>query len=99
VASYITLEAPLSGMSMNPARTFGSAFFGRNWTAIWIYFTAPLLGMLAAAQLYLARRGRQAVACAKLHHRNSKRCIFCEYQAGRSMAPLRQGTNPYPSTL
>src|SRR2546427_9803334 len=25
VASYITLEAPLSGMSMNPARTFGSA--------------------------------------------------------------------------
>ncbi len=99
VACYITVEAPLSGMSMNPARTFGSAFFSRNWSAIWIYFTAPPLGMLAAAQLYLARRGRQGVACAKLHHQNSKRCIFCEYQAARAAAPLLQGTNLHPSTL
>jgi aquaporin Z len=99
VAGYITFEAPLSGMSMNPARTFGSAFFGRDWTAIWLYFTAPPLGMLAAAQLYLARRGRQGVACAKLHHQNSKRCIFCEYQAARGMAPPPEGTNLHPSTL
>jgi aquaporin Z len=99
VACYITFEAPLSGMSMNPARTFGSAFVGRNWTGIWIYFTAPPLGMLAAAQLYLARAGRHGVACAKLHHQNSKRCIFCEYQAARAAAPLPQGTNLHPSTL
>jgi aquaporin Z len=99
VASYITFEAPLSGMSMNPARTFGSAFFNGNWTAIWLYFTAPPLGMLAGAELYLRRRSRPAVACAKLHHQNSKRCIFCEYQAARAAAPLPQGTNPYPSTL
>jgi aquaporin Z len=99
VAGYITFEAPLSGMSMNPARTFGSAFIGGNWTAIWIYFTAPPLGMLAAAQLYLARHGRQAVACAKLHHQSSKRCIFCEYQAARDTAPLPEGTNLHPSTL
>ena len=32
VATYITLESPLSGMSMNPARTFGSAFVGHLWT-------------------------------------------------------------------
>jgi aquaporin Z len=99
VAGYITFEAPLSGMSMNPARTFGSALFGRNWTAIWIYFTAPPLGMLAAAQLYLALRGRQGVACAKLYHQSSKRCIFCEYQAARTAAPIPQGTNLHPSTL
>ena len=99
VAAYITFEAPLSGMSMNPARTFGSAFFAGNWTAIWIYFTAPPLGMLAAAQLYLARHGRPAVACAKLHHQNSKRCIFCEYQADRITTPTTQGTNLHPSTL
>jgi len=99
VAGYITFEAPLSGMSMNPARTFGSALFAANWTAIWIYFTAPPLGMLAAAQLYLARRGRQAVACAKLHHQNSKRCIFCEYHGARVPAPVPQGTNLRPSTL
>lgn len=99
VASYITFEAPLSGMSMNPARTFGSALFAANWTAIWIYFTAPPLGMLAAAQLYLARHGRQGVACAKLHHQNSKRCIFCEYHGARIPAPVPQGTNLRPSTL
>jgi aquaporin Z len=99
VAGYITFEAPLSGMSMNPARTFGSAFFGGNWTAIWIYFTAPPLGMLAAAELYLARRGEYGVACAKLHHQNSKRCIFCEYRAARTTAPLPQGTKLHPSTL
>jgi aquaporin Z len=32
-AIFITLETPLSGMSMNPARTFGSAFLGRYWHA------------------------------------------------------------------
>jgi aquaporin Z len=99
VACYIAFEAPLSGMSMNPARTFGSAFVAGNWTALWIYFTAPPLGMLAAAQLYQARHGRHPVACAKLHHHNSKRCIFCEYRADRSGTPLGQGTNPHPSTL
>ncbi len=73
---YISFEAPFSGMSMNPARTFGSAFFARTWTALWIYFTAPPLGMLLAAELYLRRKGLHSVLCAKLHHCNSKRCIF-----------------------
>jgi aquaporin Z len=76
IATYITLEAPLSGMSMNPARTFGSALPAREWTAVWIYFTAPLLGMLFASFLYRFRRGAHAVFCAKFHHHNSTRCIF-----------------------
>ena len=33
VAAYITFEAPISGMSMNPARTFGSAYWAHAWTA------------------------------------------------------------------
>jgi aquaporin Z len=37
VATYITFETPISGMSMNPARTFGSAYFGHLWTALWVY--------------------------------------------------------------
>jgi len=82
VASYIIFEAPLSGMSMNAARTAGSAVYAQAWTALWIYFTAPLLGMLAAAQSYVATRGMQKVLCAKLHHDNSQRCIFrCNYGA------------------
>jgi aquaporin Z len=82
VASYIVLEAPLSGMSLNPARTVGSAVHAQVWTALWVYVTAPLLGMLAAAQLYVATRGAESVLCAKLHHENRQRCIFqCHYGA------------------
>lgn len=76
VATYITLEAPLSGMSMNPARTFASAAGGNIWTALWIYFTAPPLGMLLAAESYLRLAGAHRVFCAKLHHHNNQRCIF-----------------------
>jgi len=80
VALFITLEAPLSGMSMNPA--FGSAFSAEIWTGFWIYVTAPPLGMLAAAELYLWWKGKAAVMCCKLHHHNDKRCIFCGANGG-----------------
>jgi aquaporin Z len=79
VATYITLEAPLSGMSMNPARSFASAFPAGLWSDLWIYFIAPVLGMQAAAAWYTYRRGRQAVACAKLQHPPDQRCIHCGY--------------------
>ena len=76
VTTYVSLEAPLSGMSMNPARTLGSALSSRVWDSLWVYFTAPPIGMLAAAELYLRLRGKRGVVCAKLHHQNDKRCIF-----------------------
>jgi aquaporin Z len=77
VALYITLEAPVSGMSLNPARTFASAVPAMQWDAVWIYFTAPTLAMLVASEVYVRTRGMSAVACAKLHHQNGKRCIHC----------------------
>ncbi|MGH7816299.1 MAG: MIP/aquaporin family protein [Candidatus Binatia bacterium] len=77
VAAYITIEAPISGMSMNPARSFASAVPAQHWADLWIYFTAPLIGMLSAAEVYLLSRGARAVGCAKLHHENDQRCIFC----------------------
>ena len=77
VATYITFEAPLSGMSMNPARSFASAVAARHWGGLWIYFTAPLIGMLAAAEIYLRAKGKSPMACPKLHHANNQRCIFC----------------------
>jgi aquaporin Z len=83
IATYITLEAPLSGMSMNPARTFGPALLGQVWNALWVYFTAPPLGMLLAAEVYVRAtrwRGAHAIWCAKLYHDRSSRCIFrCAY--------------------
>jgi len=76
VAAYITFEAPLSGMSMNPARTFGSALPALEWNSLWIYFVAPPIGMLFAAEVYRMLNGLQHVYCAKFHHQNNKRCIF-----------------------
>ncbi len=78
VATYITLEAPFSGMSMNPARTFASAMAAGDWTALWIYFTAPPLGMLLAAEVHVRIGGR--LFCAKFDHDPTKRCIHCEYR-------------------
>lgn len=84
VAVYITVEAPISGMSMNPARTFASAVPGNYWNALWIYFTAPLIGMLTAAEVYVRIKGDHGLECAKLHHQNAKRCIFCGKPATQS---------------
>jgi len=82
VAAYITFEVPVSGMSMNPARTLASAVAARRWVDLWIYFTAPPLGMYLAAEVYLRTQGAARVSCAKLHHENSRRCIFCGKPAG-----------------
>jgi aquaporin Z len=75
-ATFITLESPLSGMSMNPARSFGPALHTSYWHAIWLYFAAPTLGMLVAAEVFLRSRDGFQPYCAKLHHANNKRCIF-----------------------
>lgn len=86
VALYIAFESPLSGMSINPARTLASAWPSGIWTAFWLYLTAPTAGMLLAAETYRAVRGLGAVRCAKLHHTGSTRCIFrcgyCEHREG-----------------
>jgi aquaporin Z len=96
VAAFITFEAPISGMSINPARTFGSALLPQLWDSLWIYFLAPPLGMLAAAAGYL--RLNHAVGCAKLHHQNKLRCIFCEYQSARQkdMQPAKSAEMSLP---
>jgi aquaporin Z len=82
LTTYITIEAPFSGMSMNPARTFGSALPAHVWTSLWVYILAPPLAMVLAGQLYRFRHGAHQVFCAKLHHHNDERCIFrCNYAA------------------
>jgi aquaporin Z len=75
-----TIEDPLSGMSMNPARTLGPALLAHTGHSLWIYFTAPPLGMLVAAELFIRTHGRRGVRCAKLHHPADGPCIFrCGY--------------------
>jgi aquaporin Z len=80
VAVFITVEAPLSGMSMNPARTFASAAPAGHWESAWIYFTAPFFGMLLGVELYRLLRFSTARMCAKLNHPANRRCIHCSYE-------------------
>jgi aquaporin Z len=85
VALYITFEAPLSGMSMNPARTLGSAIPAGVFTGIWIYFTAPVLGMLTAVELHALLGKPRHLLCGKLTHCHKIPCVIrcnCAAHAG-----------------
>jgi aquaporin Z len=76
IALYILLFAPVSGFSINPARTVGSAVFAHLWSAGWVYFTAPLLGMMGVAEAYLRSYGPDSILCAKLHPDPDYPCPF-----------------------
>jgi aquaporin Z len=86
VALYISVEAPLSGMSMNPARSFASAAPGALWQNLWIYFVAPPLGMFLAARAYLSLHQWQYAGCAKLVHDPGHRCIHCGHEPAHRSA-------------
>jgi aquaporin Z len=78
---FITFEAPYSGMSMNPARSFATASIAAKWKDIWIYCTAPVLGMQAATLFYRLFWPKHLVHCAKLDHSKRVRCIHCGYES------------------
>jgi aquaporin Z len=73
---YITFESPLSGMSMNPARSLGSAATAGTWSSLWVYFTAPPLGMLAAVELQRLLGVEKTRLCGKLTHSPWIACVF-----------------------
>ena len=49
---YVNATVKISGFSMNPARSFASAFPSGSWRFYWIYLIAPVTGMLAVTEFY-----------------------------------------------
>ena len=62
VGGYIALAglwaAPVSGVSMNPARSFGPALVSGDWASYWVYLAGPVAGALIAVGCALVLRGR-----------------------------------------
>jgi len=79
ITGYVFFFAPVSGFSINPARTVGSAVWAGVWTAEWVYFVAPLMGMFGAAAIYVYWFGIESVLCAKLHAAPS---VLCPFECG-----------------
>ena len=46
------VTGPLTGGSFNPARSLGPAVWSGQWTAHWLYWIAPIAGMVASMRLY-----------------------------------------------
>lgn len=61
VAMAALTGGPISGASMNPARSFGPAIASGQWQDFWIYLVAPTAGALLGAGAYQLVRGRTPI--------------------------------------
>jgi aquaporin Z len=87
IVVFVFFVAPVSGTSLNPARTLGPAVVGSHYLALWLYLLGPPLGALAAAFVFADRHAK--VACGKLFHPFGKRCQFidCQYMPPEERIP------------
>lgn len=93
VVLLVTIEAPISGTSLNPARSLAPAMFVPLVRDQWLYVVGPVAGALVAARAYRGRWGSGTV-CAKLYHTAAYPCPFdtCGYRrAAAGEILMREG--------
>jgi aquaporin Z len=82
VATMVWLEAPISGTSLNPARSFGPALVSWFWYHHWLYWAAPSLGAwLAVGAFRLLMGGARDVLTGKLFRVAHYRSVFMNVSA------------------
>jgi len=99
IGATVALEAlfagPISGASMNPARSLGPALVSGAWTAQWVYVIAPCLGAALAAPLYrwlrltslsaLPSQQSPLIGVYPMTHTSPQRILFlCTHNSARS---------------
>lgn len=83
IALLVMIEAPVSGTSLNPARSFAPAMLSGIFNDFWLYVVGPVCGAVLAVVLYRQIGGEKSgTGCAKLHHTDRYPCLFagCGYR-------------------
>lgn len=72
----VMIEAPISGTSLNPARSLAPAALMGMFEDLWLYFVGPMAGAVLAVVVYRGVGGETtATGCAKLHHTDQYLCL------------------------
>jgi aquaporin Z len=95
VGGYIALAglwaAPISGGSMNPARSFGPALVSGDWTDYWVYVAGPLIGAVIAVGCAIILRGRGGDPTAVTAASGSLRALRRRREAAASASDSADG--------